>query len=889
MKQLPITGLAMIMALSAHAQYPKVKFADIVNQHEQAATSQYPDRFSIYDNPEKGEYQFNRWKWYWSQHTDKDGYIVPRKHAYNLWKAYEADIHRSAAKGTADQSIWKSIGPNVQTGTWLGYSQDGIGRINTMAFHPSDPDIFVVGTAGGGAWATDDGGGTWEPVTEGLMSPAVSDIDFNPQNPNTIYICTGDKNALPDEYNYDYNSIGLIKSIDGGDTWDTTGLTGSVGEGLRTNALLIDPVDTNKLLLCAQKNILRSFDGGDNWTDVTPVVPANERIFNIPELVANVANANIIYAPVTTVDPNTYVFRVRLMYSNNGGSSWITTAVVNDGFRAAIAVTKADPDVLKVIVANSDYGMEGIYHSGDGGASFIKIFDDNNCATNLLASKVSGQGCGGQGHYDLCIAVDPTDDLHVIVGGVNSWESKDGGVSWQILTQWAVEQSGVPLVHADHHYLGYHPLANSVLYDCNDGGISVFAPPPVIGGASVWTDIAGGMNITQYYRNAVAGNASFVLGGAQDNGSNMLSRATGISTSVGPGDGMECQIDPVDANIIYVSSQNGGFFKWDLRQGMKLSTLDAISDNIQGSPKGAWTTPMIINPNDNYNLVAGYQHVYSSPDQGENWKAISPQFSQLYRVAMSNASGATIYATEEESRYVHYTHDSGTTWTSIMHPYNDEKKISDIVVDHNDKERIWITFPGYGQNKNKVATYYQGAWTTMDENLPDLPVYCITQDTSNGTLYIGAYSGVFYRTPDMKQWERYATELPAVSVMDLGINYVTGELIAATWGRGMYASPKYEKGLSIDNAIPYAKDVIAVYPNPSGGSFVVNDQSGYFTGKEVSVDIINVAGEAVWSERVGFENAKLDLDTQLPAGSYVVHITGEDDKVASTRVTIIQQ
>lgn len=889
MKRLLLHGIALCLCVPAFAQYQKVKLTDVVQQHEQSKKQNQPGIFSIYENPEKDEYQFNRWKWYWSQHTDAQGYLVPRIHAKNVWSAYVQEHPKSAYKGTADQSKWRSLGPNVQTGAWLGFSQDGIGRINTMAFHPTDPEIFVVGTAGGGLWVTTDMGGSWDVVTEDLMSPAVSDFDFNPLNPNTMYMCTGDVNAIPQfsSNGFNYNSMGLLKSIDGGDTWDSTGLAASVNERLRTNSLLINPVDTNTLTIATAKKILKSFDGGDNWIDVTPAMPTDEVVYYIPEIVYKPGDTTVIYAPITTADTSIGMLRVRFMMSANSGMSWVTTGVVNNATRAAMAVTPSDPDLVKVVVSNTADGLEGIYHSGNSGASYVKVFDDNNCTTNILASAVSGRNCGGQGYYDLCIAIDPRDDLHVVVGGVNSWESHDGGVSWNILTQWANEQSGIPMVHADHHYLGYHPLVDSFLYDCNDGGISVFMPNP-LNGKYGWIDIAPGMNITQYYRNAVTGKAPFVIGGAQDNGSNMLSLATGISTSAGPGDGMECQIDPVDPNIIYVGSQNGGFFKWDLSKGMTMGNLNSISDNIPGAPSGAWTTPMIINPHDHNNLIAGYNTIYSSPDQGETWTDISPQFSNLiYRLAMSMNDAGTIYATEERSKNIHYTTDSGATWTTIQPPY-DEPRISDIKADHSDAGRIWITFPGYGQNKNKIATYSSGSWTTMDENLPDLPVYCIEQDTSNGTLYIGTYTGVYYRTLDMKQWELFDTELPLVSIMDLGINYVTGELIAATWGRGMYASPKYEEELSIPGGVPYALDVITVYPNPGTGHFIIADAAGYFSDKEVNITLTDVAGRVVWSSEAAFTGNKLAIDAHAATGNYLLSITSADGKTARTRLTVIK-
>src|ERR1043165_6576200 len=35
------------------------------------------------------DYQFDRWRWYWEQHLDEEGYIVPKSRTYQEWEAYK--------------------------------------------------------------------------------------------------------------------------------------------------------------------------------------------------------------------------------------------------------------------------------------------------------------------------------------------------------------------------------------------------------------------------------------------------------------------------------------------------------------------------------------------------------------------------------------------------------------------------------------------------------------------------------------------------------------------------------------------------------------------------------------------------------------------------------
>ncbi len=887
MKKLVLSSLLLAFVCSTSAQ-EKIKIADIIKEHELQKKNNEPFSVSnLYENKEKGEYQFDRWLWYWKQHTDQDGYLVPKIEALRTWENYRADQQRANYKTTADQSDWKAIGPMTQSNYWLGQAPLGVGRINTMAFHPNDPDIFIVGTAGGGAWYFD--GSDWNILTKNLMSSAVSDIDIDPNDDDIIYICTGDKNSFPvSPAGNDYNSIGLIKSTDGGQSWFSTGYSKDPSDIARTNCLVINPDNSNSLTLATENAIYKSFDAGNSWTKATISIPSTWEVLYVPEVHYKPADSSILYSPVTvrdTVTRNVYVFFMR---STNGGRNWTLRYVVPDAARAAIAVTPSNPNLIKVIVAGlpagpKGSGLEGIYHSANSGLTFTKVFDDNNCSTNILASKTDGNDCGGQGMYDICIAIDPNNTDHVIIGGVNSWESFDGGFSWTLKNQWAAQQLGVPMLHADHHFVGYHPQQPSVLFDCNDGGIAVLP-----NGAGAWTDISPGMNITQYYRIAAAGGAPYVLGGAQDNGTGMIDKNNGISTPTGSGDGMECQIDPIDPNIIYTSSQYGHILRINLKQGISHSSLNEISDNIPGGqPAGAWTTPFLFDPNDPNRLVAGYNVIYSSTDRGETWSTLSDTFSSnMNRLAMTSANSGTIYATAESGDEIYVTHDMGNTWGTLQHPYN-EPSISDIAADARDHGRCYITFPGYGLNKTKVATHHNGVWTPMNENLPDLPVYCIKQDTTNGTLYIGTYTGIYYRTDSMTQWEEFSTNLPTVSVFDIDIDYVTGEIIAGTWGRGMWVSPKHEEQLSIPKGIPYALDVIEVYPNPSNGHFVVVDNDNYFKDKAVTVTLTDVTGKNVWNSSEQFNGYKLSFDVNnVATGNYILQLTGADGKTAKERVII---
>src|SRR5690348_7015658 len=76
---------------------------------------------------------------------------------------------------------WRAVGP--YTG----------GRVTTVAGIPDKPNVFYMGTAGGGVWQTDDYGANWRPISDkGIKTGSIGAMAIAPSNSNIIYVGTGD-------------------------------------------------------------------------------------------------------------------------------------------------------------------------------------------------------------------------------------------------------------------------------------------------------------------------------------------------------------------------------------------------------------------------------------------------------------------------------------------------------------------------------------------------------------------------------------------------------------------------------------------------------------------------------------------------------------------------
>jgi len=711
--------------------------------------------------PEKGKgyKQFKRWEWFWQQRVYPSGNFPKASFEFEEWQRYvNAHPQYRRQSNSLGQDLttmaptptgtWSPLGPATSNG---GYS--GVGRLNCITFHPTDVNTFWVGAAAGGLWKTTNGGSSWSTLTDDLPVLGVSGLAVDYTNPNVMYLGTGDGD------HYDTRGVGVLKSTNGGITWNPTGLSWTVQQGIVVRALVMHPSNPAILLVATSDGIYKTTNGGTSWTKV--------QIGNYSELKLKPGDPTVMYAASAGMG-NTQVWR-----STNTGDTWTATTSFSGLNRIALAVTPANPSVVGALCSSSaTSGFAGYYTSVNSGASFELKYAPGGF--NLLGYNVNGSDGGGQGWYDLCLTISPTDANVVHAGGVNIWKSTNGGSNWAINTMW-YGGTGVPEVHADKHYMAYHPLNASLLFSCNDGGLYKTAN----GGAS-WQDLSNGLQITQFYRlGASATNSNVLIGGTQDNGTKI--KNGNAWTDVIGGDGMECLVDYTNANIMYGTLYYGDLFR----------STDAGANFTRITPagqSGGWVTPFIIDPVNPQTLYIGYRDIYKTTDRGNNWTRLSTNLStsDLQALAVAPSNTQTIYAATYATLY--RSTNGGSTWSGLSLPSSNTP--TSLAVHPTDPQTIWITFSGYSAGTKVYKSINGGAsWTNISGTLPNLPVNTIVyQNGSSDVLYIGTDAGVFVRNATMSDWQAFDTGLPNVVVTELEIQYAAAKIRAATFGRSMWES-----------------------------------------------------------------------------------------------------
>lgn len=256
-----IQGITALQAQSTGyievlAQQPaNAPFSDV-----QAAIEKHFNRFEEQAEKNKNGYkQWKRWEWFAQRHLDPDGRVA------NWTQRHEEAVAALAALPVPDAANgnWTSVGPGS-----ISNGEDFLGRTESIAFHPGDPNTFYAGTATGGLWKTTNLGSSWVSLTDHLPSLSVASVVVQQNNPNILYILTGDGDGGPNwGYYVKERSSGVFKSTDGGATWKMTGLNWNRPDADRYGYKLIQSPSNSNLLLAATSNgIWRTTDGGNNWT-----------------------------------------------------------------------------------------------------------------------------------------------------------------------------------------------------------------------------------------------------------------------------------------------------------------------------------------------------------------------------------------------------------------------------------------------------------------------------------------------------------------------------------------------------------------------------------------------------------------------------------------------
>ena len=327
------------------------------------------------------------------------------------------------------------------------------GRAGTATGVIGNPNLYYMGTAGGGVWKTTDSGSSWSCISDGYFGGSIGAIAVSETDPNIIYVGEGEQTLRGNVS----SGNGLWKSMDAGETWEFIGLKGSE----HISRIRIHPTNPDLVYVAAIGNlwipnetrgVYRSKDGGKTWEKI---LYESDKA-GAGDLILGPNNPRIMYAATWQMKRNGYRMDSggpdsKMYKSTDGGDSW-TDISKYKGLPGGpwgivgITVSPLDSNRVWALIEAEDGGL---FRSDDAGKTWKKI--NENRALRQRA------------WYYTRIYADTQNVDKLFVMNVSYGVSTDGGKTFTL--------KNAP--HGDHHDLWIDPHNNQRMVIADDGGAQI--------------------------------------------------------------------------------------------------------------------------------------------------------------------------------------------------------------------------------------------------------------------------------------------------------------------------------------------------------------------------------------------------------------------------------
>lgn len=689
------------------------------------------------------------------------------------------------------------------------------GRIADIAIHPDDDNIWYVAVGSGGVWKTTNAGTTWTPIFDKQDSYSIGCVTIDAGNPNIIWVGTGE-NVGGRHVGF---GDGIYKSEDGGKSWQNKGL--KLSEHI--SKIIVHPENSNIIYVAAQgplwsaggeRGFYRTTDGGTTWNKTL----GDDAYTGVTDIALDPRNPDRIYAATWQRHRTVASFmgggdKSGIHRSDDGGLTWtkLTSGLPSTAVgKIGLAVSPQKPDVIYAAI-EMQRRSGGLYRSEDRGQSWLKMSD------------AVAIGTGPHYYQELYASPHVFDKIYLM--DVRIRVSENGGATFRRMK----EESK----HSDNHALAFRADDPDYLLVGTDGGLYESYDHDL-----TWRYF-GNLPVTQFYKIALDDTKPFynIYGGTQDNntqgGPSRTDNKHGIRNAdwfvVLYADGHQPATEPGNPDIVYANWQEGNLNRIDRSTGevVYIRPQPAEDDPVE---RFNWDAPILVSPHSPTRLYFASQRVWRSDDRGDSWQPISADLTQntdrmqlplMERrhgydanwdfVAMSVYSTITSLAespVEEGLLYagtddglVQVSEDGGTNWRRIvidkLPGVPKSAFVNDIKADLFDASTVYVALDNHKAGDFKPYLYKSTdrgkSWVSIVGNLPQRTlVWRLVQDYQKKDLLFAATEfGVYFTLDGGTKWIKISGDVPTIAFRDLAIQRRENDLVAASFGRGIYILDDY--------------------------------------------------------------------------------------------------
>lgn len=249
--------------------------------------------------------------------------------------------------------------------SWQRMGLAGSQHIGRILIDPRDSRVVLVAAEGPlwngggerGVYRTEDGGETWTPVLDAGPDTGATDLEFAPDDPDTVYAATYQRRRHIWSFLGGGPGSGIHRSEDNGRTFRrvTRGLPkGDVGK----IGLAVTPADPRLLYATVEadeeeRGFYRSEDRGESWTRRNPYLSGGTGPHYYQEIEASPTDPDLVYQ-----------MDVFLHVTRDGGNTfgYLGTGREKHSDNHALWIDPGDPGHL---LAGTDAGLYETFDEGD--------------------------------------------------------------------------------------------------------------------------------------------------------------------------------------------------------------------------------------------------------------------------------------------------------------------------------------------------------------------------------------------------------------------------------------------------------------------------------------------------------------------------------------------